>query len=326
MNKTISVILPNYNGKSLLKSFLPFTIESLETSELIYEIIVVDDASKDDSVAFLKEFYPSIRLIQSESNGGFSKTCNIGINSAKNDLILLLNTDVKLTSEYLSPLISYFDQEDTFGVMGQIVNVSGIEIAAKIPRFSTFKLKTDQQVYPKEANNSAIPTTFLSGANALIDRKKLQELGGFDEIYSPFYSEDLDLGVRAWKAGWKCYYEHKAVCHHLGSHTTKNHFQRTRIKEIYFRNRMIFHAIHLDRKDLKTWRKRLLFLEVIPKMIIGQFWIYKSYKGLIAHQYQIEQSRKQLKKLMMSNKGRISLSQITADIKSQLVKNELITL
>lgn len=325
MNKTISVVLPNFNGKDLLENYLPYSLKALNQANCIYEVIVVDDASLDDSTRFLEENYPEIIQIKNIENRGFSYSCNQGILAAKYELVLLLNSDVKLSPDYLEKLIPYFDDKDTFGVMGQILDKSGqnIEVAAKLPRFNGFKLKSDQQAHPKNHFSSKIPTTFLSGANCLIDREKLLELEGFDEIYSPFYTEDLDLSVRAWKLGWKCYYEHQATCFHLGSHTTKSHFQKIKIKEIYFRNRMLFHAIHLNRKDLKRWRIQLFLLEVVPKLFLGQFWIMKSYIGLLDHRRQIQKSRRKIRKLMMKYKGRRSIADVTNDINLLLENKEL---
>ena len=325
MNKTISVVLPNFNGKNLLEEYLPYTIKALKLADYTYEIIVVDDASTDNSIPFLEEQYPDIITIKNLQNKGFSYSCNQGIVAAKNDLVLLLNSDVKLSPTYLQKLIPYFDDEDTFGVMGQILDSSGakIEVAAKIPRFNGYKLKSDKQAIPKDLISPKLPTTFLSGANCLLSREKLMELEGFDEIYSPFYTEDLDLSIRAWKLGWKCFYEHQATCLHLGSHTTKTHFQKVKIKEIYFRNRMFFHAIHLNRKDLKRWQIQLFFLEVIPKLLLGQFWILKSYLGLLDHKHQIQKSRRKIRKLMMQNQGRKSIAEVTGTINSLLVNKEL---
>ncbi|SFU20862.1 Glycosyltransferase, GT2 family [Algoriphagus locisalis] len=328
MNYSISVVLPNYNGKELLDRYLPFTFQALENSKCKYEIILVDDASQDDSVTFTQENHPTITIIQNAQNKGFSFSCNQGIMAAKHDLVLLINSDIKLAPDYLEKLLPYFRDSSTFGVMGKILDKSGdhVEVAAKIPRFNGYKLKSDKQVYPTTSLAEKIPTTFLSGANCLLDRKKLLELEGFDEIYSPFYAEDLDLSIRAWKLGWNSYYEHEATCFHLGSHTTKNYFQKAKIKEIYFRNRMLFHAIHMDRKDLKRWKLYILWAEVIPKVLLGQFWILKSYAAFKANKKEIRQSRKRIRNLMMKNRGKKSLAEVTTTIHSLLLNKELTAL
>ncbi len=320
------MILPNYNGKELLQTYIPFTLKALKHSKIDYEFIVIDDCSTDDSVEFLQQNYPNIKILANGENRGFSFSCNSGIQAATMDLIFLLNSDIKLTSDYFEVLLPYFDNPDTFGVMGKILTSDGkdIEVAARYPIFNGSKLKSNQLFYIKSSKE--VPTIFLSGANSLIDRHKLQQLDGFDEIYSPFYSEDVDLGIRAWKMGWFCHYEHEATCFHLGSHTTKTYFEKSKVKEIYFRNRMIFHAIHLDGKDLKMWRNRLVLLEVLPKMLLGQFWIWKAYVGFLAQHKQIQESRENLRLKMMSRHGKVSLQQIILRIQNLLVTKQVVTL
>ena len=123
--KSISIIIPNYNGTQLLKQYLPFTIAAIEAEGVTYEIIVVDDASTDDSVVFLQAEYPNIKVIINPINSGFSYTCNRGIEAAACELILLLNSDVKLTPDYFSSQWKYFASPDTFGVMGRIIDMDG---------------------------------------------------------------------------------------------------------------------------------------------------------------------------------------------------------
>lgn len=319
------MILPNFNGKNLLELYLPHTYCALQNSSCPYEIIVVDDGSKDDSVSWLRKNHPDILLIQNSENLGFSKSCNQGIAMAKGDLVLLLNTDVRLSPDYLNALLPYFNNPNTFGVMGKIWDSSGkkVEMEAKIPSFNGFKLKSNPlKINPKDGQKQ-IPTLFLSGANCLLDRKKLLELNGFDEIYSPFYSEDLDLSFRAWRLGWNCYYEPGATCFHLGSHTTKTFFQKAFVKQIYFRNRMLFHAIHVNRKDLKRWELSVFFLQVLPKILLGQFWIIKSFRGYRIKKKEVKISRRKIRKLMGCNKGRISILEVTQEIQRKLDQLDL---
>lgn len=326
MNKSISVVLPNFNGKDLLKTSLPFTFEALQHARCKYEIILVDDCSTDNSAAFLQENYPEITILENDRYRGLAYSCNQGIREAKYDLVLLLKPDIKLSPDYLVKLIPHFSDEDTLGVMGKILDETGqkIEEAAKIPYFNGYKLKSDKQAKPSKLSAQKIPTTFLSVANCLLDRKKLVELDGFDEIYSPFYAEDLDLGIRAWKLGWKCYYEDSATCMHLGARTAKSYVEKRKVKEIYFRNRMLFHAIHMNRKDLKRWRLYVLFAEVIPKTLLGKFWILRSYAGLKDHKQQIRKSRSKIRTLMLSKYGRKSIAEVTEEIHSMLLNKDLI--
>ncbi|RIW13391.1 glycosyltransferase family 2 protein [Algoriphagus lacus] len=319
----ISVVLPNFNGKDLLESFLPYTFEALRNSQVDFEFILVDDASTDESVPWTKSSYPEIKIIQNSSNRGFSNSCNCGIEASQGDLVLLLNSDIRLSPDYFQNQLKYFDDEDTFGVMGKILNSHNreLEIGAKIPRRSGIFLKSDIQYIPKTAESWA-PTLFLSGANALIDRKKLIALGGLDEVFSPFYAEDLDLSVRAWRMGWKCYFEKESVCYHLGSKTIKSNNPNPRIKATYFRNRMIFHAIHLEPNQLNSWKLQTLVLDVLPKLLLGKFWILTSYREMIKLWPQIKKSRQQLSEILQVQSNHpLTLEDVEQEILYMLPKS-----
>uniref|UniRef100_UPI00359471FD glycosyltransferase family 2 protein n=1 Tax=Aquiflexum sp. TaxID=1872584 RepID=UPI00359471FD len=230
--KSVSIIIPNFNGLNLLEQYLPFAIDAIKDEGVPFEIIVVDDASTDGSVEFLKQNFPQVIVVQNKVNHGFSFTCNKGLEAARYELCLFLNSDVKLTPSYFSDQWQYFQHEDTFGVMGRMLTPDGkrIEGAAKLPILKGFKLKVNKQFYFTDSNQKNTPTIFLSGANSLVVTAKIKELGGFDEIFAPFYSEDLDLGLRSWRVGWKSYYEHKSICYHLGSHTIKSTCKKRKMK------------------------------------------------------------------------------------------------
>jgi GT2 family glycosyltransferase len=132
---SISVVIPNYNGKTLLEQNLPHVIEALQKSGMEYEIIISDDASTDNSVAFVKQNYPFIYLITSQSNQGFSVTINKGIMASTCDLVFALNSDVQVSPEYFQSQLKYFEAKDTFGVMGRIIGMDNdtIQDGAKYP-------------------------------------------------------------------------------------------------------------------------------------------------------------------------------------------------
>ncbi|MBC7914361.1 MAG: glycosyltransferase family 2 protein [Pyrinomonadaceae bacterium] len=324
VNKSISVIIPNYNGRHLLEEFLPFTFAATENAGVEYEIIVIDDASKDDSIAFIQSVYSQIKLIVNTENKGFSYSCNRGIESSTCDLVLLLNSDVKLHPDYFEHQFNYFDEADTFGVMGRIIDMEGdkIQDSARIARFNGLKIKTDfyYTLNPSDKNYSF----YLSGANALIDANKLKELGGFNELFSPFYGEDLELSLRAWRLGWKCYYEHQSVCRHKASASTKNYKTPKWVKSIYYRNRFYVHAIHLNNLYVLVWFLQITVIDFIPKLLFGNFWIWKSYTGLLKSLPEIRKSRYQIKKMMVKRGSRMSIFDLAKLIKQSIQKKDIL--
>ncbi len=317
----ISIIIPNYNGVHLLEKYLPYTSTAIKNADVLFEVIVVDDASTDQSVHFIQTHYPQLTLIANPQNKGFSHTCNTGLCAAKYDLIFLLNSDVKLTHNYFEHQWRYFEREDTFGVMGRIIDMEGehIQDAARTLNFNGFKLKTNRFFYSENANDF-VPTAYLSGANALIDAKKLRAIGGFNEIFSPFYGEDLELGLRAWRLGWKCWYDHQSICRHQMYATTSKYKSTNWVKIVYQRNRFFVHAIHLQGLDLAGWYLQIFIIDLLPQLLTGKFWILKSYQQLFQQQKAIAVSRKELEFLMKKNSGKRSITQVKAKMQ-ELIRN-----
>jgi GT2 family glycosyltransferase len=119
--RNVSVVIPNWNGKELLEKNLPPLIEALQYEKGNHEIIIVDDASTDGSVEFIKDFYSQVRLIQVEKNRGFANACNIGVSKSKNDIVLLLNSDVEVKKDFLKPLLTHFDDKKVFATSPKVL-------------------------------------------------------------------------------------------------------------------------------------------------------------------------------------------------------------
>ncbi|SOD14870.1 glycosyltransferase family 2 protein [Pedobacter xixiisoli] len=321
--KSISVILPNYNGKHLMEKFIPSTLEALALSQVEYEFIIIDDCSKDESVAFIEGNYPNFILLKNEINNGFSKTCNKGINHASKDLIFLLNSDVQLTPSYFENQFQYFSDINTFGVMGRIMNFDGknIEDTARLPYYKGGKFKANKFYYTEGDSNTF--TTYLSGANALIDREKILLLNGFDEIYSPFYFEDFDLGLRAWKMGWFCYYDHQSYCYHQVSSSTGKVNKGNSVKVIYNRNSFLLQSIHLEGTKRVLWFVQLLTLTLLGHLLKGEFWILKSLREFIAQKNKVAQSKFATQSLQRKLGSNYNLNHIIATIGKSIVNKNV---
>jgi len=272
MNNSISVVIPNFNGKELLERNIPSIYNALSSSGITdFEIIISDDASVDESVTFIRTNYPEIILIENKENKGFSGNTNMGIFRASKELVLILNSDIFLTDGYFKHLMKYFEKQDTFGVMGRInaINSDKMQDCAKYPGFLLSKIVTFQNYYSE--TQSKLYSFFLSGANALVDRKKLIEIGGFNEIFNPYNSEDVNLGLMAWRLGYPCYYEHNAICKHPNSSTIKKEPNK-KVKIISKRNKMYLHFIHLDNFELFYY-----FIVLIGKTMLRAIVLDISY-------------------------------------------------
>ena len=292
----ISVVIPNYNGELLLPQILPAASLALEQSGLPHEIIVVDDCSTDHSLLILQEDFPSVKILKNEMNRGFSVTSNKGIRAALHDWVLLLNSDVKLEPDYFGPLLKYAARDKVFGVMGRIVGWEDeiIQDGAKYPFFHGLKIKTSGNylLQDRDAMREGIYSMYLSGANAFLNKKIFLETGGLNEIFSPFYVEDFELSLRAWRLGFVCFFDYYAVCRHRTSVTIAAGNRKRKIKKIYNRNKMFLHAIHLDRTRRFFWFLQLAGESIIHLLTLRWSFLQAVF-AFIRNYDKVKQSRRQ---------------------------------
>ena len=307
----------------LFPDTLPALLKALEYSAKVFEIIIIDDCSTDGSIEFLEINFPQIIVLQNKQNSGFSVTINKGIFAAKNDLVLLLNSDVKLMENYFKHQLKYFQMPDTFGVMGEIIGWEDEQIqdGAKYPKFEGFKLKTSSNYLLIDNEDNLMYSMYLSGANALIKRDKLVELKGFNELYSPFYMEDVDLSVRAWRSGLKCYFEPLSICRHKSSESISSKENKEHIRTIYNRNKLYFHALHLDGIWFAGWCIQSFF-ELIIRIFTFRFDYLRSCIAFIQNRDALRKSNVEFKNLCNQTGINLSLPSIVRLIHHRLKNSE----
>jgi len=207
----ISVIITNWNGLTVLKKHLENTIlASPEASEFI----LIDDASTDNSLKFAKKIqkiYPKLKIICRKVHHGFGKNSNLAVKKATGELVVLLNNDLVPHQGYISATLKHFNDPNVFGV--------GFAELGKENYGKVFWGNGYLQVQPGYSTKTHI-TAWISGGSSIVRRDLFLELGGFDDIYDPFYFEDTDLGLRAWRSGYKLLWEPQSVVDHQHEYTT----------------------------------------------------------------------------------------------------------
>jgi len=210
----VSIIIVNWNAKKYLKE----CIESLLSQSFTdYEIILVDNASSDDSVSFVKEHFPQVKIIQNNDNVGFAEGNNIGIKNSIGKIIALFNPDAVADTKWLSILV------DTLQSSEKIAAVTGkmYYLGEKYGKDAVFC------TWSKIAPYSAIPTNFyenepsakvdyLSGAAMVVKRDVLDKIGMMDSDYF-LYFEETDLCARMIRAGYDLMYIPDAIVWHAVS-------------------------------------------------------------------------------------------------------------
>ncbi len=227
----ISIVIPNINGIEHLKSCMP----SIAAQTYIkYNVIVIDNGSTDDSLKYLKDNYPECEIIKNSYNTGFAKAVNEGIKTAiekfNSEYILLLNNDIELKPDFLETAIDTFNATDTDIIAVKMMNFFNRDIIDDTGNFLTRKGGT---AYPRgngqKDEGQFDKPEYIFGAcagAAFYKAGVFKSAGLFDEKFFA-YLEDIDLSFRLQLAGFKSYYQPRAVCYHKrgGSTVSSMKFQ-----------------------------------------------------------------------------------------------------
>jgi GT2 family glycosyltransferase len=238
-HKKLSIVVVNYNVKNLLKKCLESIFKCQKDIE--FEVIVVDNNSKDHSQEMLKRDFPQVQLIENKRNVGFSRACNQGIKRGQGRYILLLNPDTEFTPGGFKKMIDFMDSKPEVGICGpKMVNEEGkLQFSCRsFPSYLTAISSSQSilnRIFPenflsqkyllKEKDHSQIgEVDWVSGSCLLAKREMFEKIGLLDERFY-MYVEDVDLCYRAKKSGFSVFYfPPVTVIHHIGKSTQKKKF------------------------------------------------------------------------------------------------------
>lgn len=253
MSLSVAVVILNWNGKKWLELFLPTVVDHLPKQAKIY---VADNDSKDDSVEFLTKEYPSINIIQLNENLGFAGGYNAALKEVEEDIYVLLNSDIEIKSDWLSPLIQHFEEDSDLaccqpkiidqkensrfeyaGASGGYIDYMGFPFC----RGRIFnELEEDKGQY-----NDPTPIFWATGACMLVRKDVFWKAGALDDSYFA-HMEEIDLCWRMQRLGYKIMVYPESTVYHVGGGT----LQKISPRKTYlnFRNNLTSMIKHLPRK------------------------------------------------------------------------------
>lgn len=271
----IAVVILNWNGKGLLQRFLP-SVVSHSSEATVY---VADNASTDDSVTYVQQNFPTVRIIQNTTNGGYAKGYNDALQQLEEDLFVLLNSDVEVTASWLTTIVAMFRaNEQLVAAQPKILdtkNTSLFEYAGAAGGFldslgypycrgrvfST--LESDEGQY-----NDTTTIFWATGACLFVRKKEFHAVGGFDEDFFA-HQEEIDLCWRLQTRGGSIAYVGSSTVYHLGGAT----LSAANAKKTFYNFRNTLLLLVKNVKGFRAWRlvfSRLLLDSVAGLQFISQ--------------------------------------------------------
>ena len=250
-NTSATVVIPNWNGKDLLAKYIP-SIRTALAGNPDNQILVVDNGSTDGSADFLRATFPDVTVLALPENLGFGGGSNAGFRAATNDIVVLLNSDMRVAADFLAPLLEGFGDPLVFAVSCQIYFTDEAKLREETGLTQGWWQDGGLRVRHRIDNgiDDLFPCFYGGGGSCAFDRAKFLELGGFDPLLEPFYLEDTDLGYMAWKRDWKVLYQPRSAVFHEHRGTIGKRFSEEQIQAVLKKNYILFCW-----KNIHEWRR-----------------------------------------------------------------------
>ncbi len=263
----VAVVILNYNGRKFLEQFLPMVIASCDPA--LAEVVVADNASTDDSVAFMREHFPHVHLIKNGSNGGFATGYNLALQQIEAQYYVLLNSDIEVPAGWIEPVVammdadpqiaacqpkilSYYHKEqfEYAGASGGFIDKYGYPFC----RGRVFQnLEVDEGQY-----DAPMEVFWATGACMFVRADLYHKIGGLDDSFFA-HMEEIDLCWRLKNAGYKVYCCPQSKVYHIGGGTLpKNSPRKTYLN---FRNNLSLLVKNLPERRVKRTIAYRIFLD-----------------------------------------------------------------
>ena len=276
----LAIVILNWNGRHFLEKFLPTLLANYNSDS---EVVIVDNASTDDSVAFLAEHFPQLRVILNDDNYGFAKGYNLGLRQIEAKYYCLLNSDIEVTPHWTEPVIAQMEADE--------------QIAAVQPKLLSYHQRTqfeyagaaggfiDKYGYPfcrgrffdvleedKGQYDSVMRIFWATGAALFVRSEIFHQLGGLDDDFFA-HMEEIDFCWRINNAGYKIMFNPDSVVYHIGGGTLpkENPFKTY----LNYRNDLFLLLKNLPRRRLFITFFIRFFLDILAAFV----FLAQGHKG-----------------------------------------------
>jgi GT2 family glycosyltransferase len=287
----ISIVITNWNGAELLEETLPTVVDAaVRDPDHFYEILLVDDSSRDHSVSLVRERFPEVRIHPTPRNLGYMRANNFGVKQARSPLVFCLNNDVKIEPGTISRLARHFSDPRVFAASGRIFDWEGRFLYGN--RGGRFE-KGHFSYFEKDEHDTKTQTLFACGGAFLCRKSLYEELGGYDaELFEPYYYDETDLCYRALKKGYAVVYDPESRAFHKVAQTAEKQLPPPRIRVVSARNNYYFSIKNIHDA---TWTRDMV--RYIPAFLIrdafhGKFRFWKAFREVLRNYSLLRKKRR----------------------------------
>jgi GT2 family glycosyltransferase len=236
---TVALLVLNYNGVQHLQDCLSSALAAAAQLGTPCPVVLVDNRSTDASVSFTRERFPGVGIVLTPAND-FLFSLNDVVGSRREDVVIILNNDMRFAPGFVAPLLAHFADPAVFAV-GAGIRDWDDQADTVGPRCARVQHCWFYKWWSLDRQHAAFTLEACAGAVAY-RRWMFAELEGFDPLYRPGYYEDLDLSYRAWARGWKVIYEPASRAYHRISASMKARHGQTEQDRLFYRNHVLFTA------------------------------------------------------------------------------------
>lgn len=255
MKPTVSIVIPIYKKAEMVMRNLRHNMPLFKG----HEVVLIDDASGDGLADQLKSEFPHVIVLVNPSNLGFGPTVNRAVNAASGDFVILLGSDVILKKPFPADITHAFEDEKLFALSfmqeerdGQNIGKNRIYFHKGLPN------------HEKVSNVHPGLTAWADGGASIVRRDYFVQLGGFNELFAPFYWEDNDLSYRAYSRGWHVLFDPSIHVEHHHESTISSYYRKRYVTTIAYRNQFLFTWCNIT--DSQMWFEHVRYL---LKYIVG---------------------------------------------------------
>ena len=263
----IGIVIINWNGLNLLKKYLRPIIDNSLNSK----VYVIDNNSSDESLLYLSENFKEVEIISLDKNYGFAEGYNLGLKKVKEEYVCIINNDILVTKDWLSPIREKFKKYPSSIIQPNILDINNTDFFEYAGASGGF---IDKYGYPfcrgrifntiekNDGQYSDSKIFWASGACFFISKKIFYEIGGFDKRFFA-HMEEIDLCWRAFNLGFSCYSITSSKVFHVGAATIKKNSKKTYLN---YRNSLIMMTKNLPLKHLLSTLFLRLILDIVSSV------------------------------------------------------------